>query len=245
MHDFCIVIPARYKSSRFPGKPFADIAGTPMIVRTYQQCIKTVDSSKVFVATDNIKIKELCEKENINVVMTSESCLTGTDRVAEASQKIKSNVYINVQGDEPFLDPMDLEMFINIALKNPDIIHNAYCDIHDEDLFNNFNIPKLVLDKNERLIYMSRAPIPISKSGNFSKAYRQVCMYSFPKKMLDLFSSYKNKTDLEEIEDIEILRFIESGIPIQMIKVSENSIAVDTPNDLKKIHEMIGKGELT
>lgn len=244
MHDFCVVIPARYKSSRFPGKPLVKIAGVPMIVRTYRKCIKKVDSSKVYVATDSVQIKKECEKENIKVVMTSEKCMTGTDRVAEVAQKIKSKLYINVQGDEPFLDPSDLIIFINEACKNPNIIHNAYCEITDRKQFENINIPKLVFDKEKKLLYMSRAPIPLSKSGEYSKAYRQVCMYSFPKKMLDIFASYKNKMPIEEIEDIEILRFIESGIPVQMIKVSENSIAIDTPDDLKRVHAMISDGLL-
>jgi 3-deoxy-manno-octulosonate cytidylyltransferase (CMP-KDO synthetase) len=244
VHDFCIVIPARYESSRFPGKPLVEIGGIPMIIRTYNQCIKSAEPSKVYIATDDDRIHNLCDHHKINVIMTSANCLTGTDRVAEAAKKIDSSIYINVQGDEPFLDPIDLSYFIDESLKNPEIIHNAFCRISDDSQFKNKNIPKVVFDSNQKLMYMSRAPIPITKTGELIQSNRQVCMYSFPKKKLEQFSSYKAKTPLENIEDIEILRFIETGHEIQMIRVSENSIALDTPEDLKTIQEMLVKGIL-
>ena len=161
--NFILVIPARYNSGRFPGKPLADINGLPMIIRTYNQCKKAVDAKKIYVATDDLRIKRLCEKENINVVMTSKKCLTGTDRIAEVSKKIKSDVYINVQGDEPVFNPKDIKNLIKKAKKYPNEIINGYTKIKKEKTFRSGNIPKVVFRKDGRLLYMSRAPIPTTK----------------------------------------------------------------------------------
>ena len=115
---FIVVIPARYKSKRLPGKPLVKIGGLPMIVRTYNQCKKVVKNDQIIVATDSVKIKKVCDEYKINSLITSSKCLTGTDRVAEVAKKINCNFYINVQGDEPFFNPYDLKKLINIAKKN-------------------------------------------------------------------------------------------------------------------------------
>tara|TARA_B110000003_G_C16645798_1_gene531978 strand:- start:116 stop:847 length:732 start_codon:yes stop_codon:yes gene_type:complete len=232
--NYIIVIPARYKSKRLPGKPLANIGGLPMIVRTYNQCKKVVDANKIVVATDSLKIKKICDKYNIRSIITSDKCLTGTDRVAEVAKKINCNFYINVQGDEPFFNPQDLKKLIKEAIKNPKEIINGYTEIKDKKLFFNSSIPKLIFDKNSYLLYMSRGPIPSNKKYNFQKAWRQICAYSFPKKMLEAFSKIKKKTPIESIEDIEILRFLEQGYKVKMIKMSNKSLAVDNKEDLKK-----------
>ena len=232
--NYIIVIPARYKSKRLPGKPLANIGGLPMIVRTYNQCKKVVDANKIVVATDSLKIKKICDKYNIRSIITSDKCLTGTDRVAEVAKKINCNFYINVQGDEPFFNPQDLKKLIKEAIKNPKEIINGYTEIKDKKLFFNSSIPKLIFDKNSYLLYMSRGPIPSNKKYNFQKAWRQICAYSFPKKMLEAFSKIKKKTPIESIEDIEILRFLEQGYKVKMIKMTNKSLAVDNKEDLKK-----------
>ena len=231
---YLIVIPARYKSERLPGKPLADIGGLPMIVRTYNQCKKVVSKDKIIVATDNLKIKKVCEKYKIKTIMTSTKCLTGTDRVAEVSKKINCNFYINVQGDEPFFNPLDLKKLIDEAKKNPNRIFNGYTEIKDKDLFFNSSIPKLVFDKKNYLLYMSRASIPANKKYDFQRAWRQVCAYAYPKKALINFSKDKKKTPIEFFEDIEILRFLELGHKVKMIKMSNKSLSIDTANDLDK-----------
>ena len=114
---YIVVIPARYRSERLPGKPIANIGGLPMIVRTYNQCRKVVSKDKIIVATDSLKIKKVCDKYNINSIITSDKCLTGTDRVAEIARKINCKFYINVQGDEPFFNPSDLKKLIEAAKK--------------------------------------------------------------------------------------------------------------------------------
>tara|TARA_Y100000768_G_C23971591_1_gene680844 strand:- start:1311 stop:2033 length:723 start_codon:yes stop_codon:yes gene_type:complete len=239
MSDFLIVIPARYQSKRLPGKPLINLKGIPMIVRTYNQCKKAVDSSKILVATDNKKIFNLCKKKDINIMMTSKKCLTGTDRIAEVAKKIKKKFYINVQGDEPICNPADIKKIINAAKKNPDLVINGFTEIKDKKMFYSPNIPKVIFRKDGNLLYMSRAPIPSNKKNLFIKAWRQVCIYSFPYKSLKVFSNLKKKTPLEQIEDLELNRFLEIGHKVKMIKLSNKSIAVDTKSDLKKVRKLI------
>ena len=231
---FVVVIPARYKSKRLPGKPLVKIGGLPMIVRTYNQCKKVVKKDQIIVATDSVKIKKVCDEYKINSLITSSKCLTGTDRVAEVAKKINCSFYINVQGDEPFFNPYDLKKLINIAKKKPNEIINGYAEIKDKKLFFSSSIPKVVFDKNGYLLYMSRGPIPSNKKFEFKKAWRQICAYSFPKKTLMNFAKIKNKTPMESFEDIEILRFLELGFKVKMIKMSNKSLAVDNNEDLEK-----------
>ena len=236
--NFLVVIPARYKSSRYPGKPLANILGQSMIKRVYDKCIAAAGKGNVIVATDSKQISDHCNQENINFILTSKKCLTGTDRVAEVAKKKNKFFYINVQGDEPMIKINDLKKVINFAKKNPEKIINAMCKINEKKDFFNLNIPKVVFNKKNNLIYMSRAPIPNNKINQFKKAYKQVCVYSYPKKMLKIFSSV-NKTNNEKIEDIEILRFIDLGYKVKMIEVSESSIAVDTKEDLNKVIKVL------
>ncbi len=231
---YIVVIPARYKSKRLPGKPLAKIGGLPMIVRTYNQCSKVINKNNIIVATDSLKIQKVCEQYNIKSIITSKKCLTGTDRVAEVSKKIKCDFYINVQGDEPFFNPNDLKMLVKEAQKNPKEIINGYTEIKDKKFFFSSSIPKVIFDEKGYLLYMSRGPIPSNKKLEFKKAWRQVCAYSFPRKVLFDFAKSKNKTTIESLEDIEILRFLEKGYKVKMIKMSNKSLAVDNNEDLEK-----------
>ncbi len=236
---FLVVIPARHKSSRFPGKPLALISGLPMIVRTYRQCIKAVSPEHVVVATDDEHIRSVCEGEGIRVVMTSVDCLTGTDRVAEVARIVYADTYINVQGDEPLFNPKDLSALINEAKNNPNEIINGYCQISNETSFLNPSVPKVVIRQDGRLLYMSRGAIPCNKELRFVKAWRQVCAYAFPRASLEAFSSCTRKTELEEIEDIEILRFLELGWDVKMVQMSDASVPVDHPNDVEVIEKLL------
>lgn len=236
---FIIVIPARYNSSRLPGKPLIKIKGIPMIKRTYLQCLKVVDKKKIIIATDDQRIMNYCKRENINSIMTSKKCLTGTDRIAEVAKKIKAKFYINVQGDEPICNPLDLKKLIIKASENTNDIINGYTEIKDTKLFFSPHIPKVAFRKDGRLLYQSRAPIPFNKKKKFVKSWRQVCIYSFPYKALMKFASLKKKTPFEEIEDCELIRFLELGYEIKLIKMSDKSISVDTKDDLKKVSKLI------
>jgi 3-deoxy-manno-octulosonate cytidylyltransferase (CMP-KDO synthetase) len=241
MIDYLLIIPARYQSKRLPGKPLLDIKGIPMVIRTFIQCNKVVPRSKILVATDDKRIQNVCKKNNINTIITSKKCLTGTDRIAEVSKKIKKDFYINVQGDEPICNPADIKKIIKYAKKFPNQIINGFTDIKDKKSFYSANIPKIVFSNDKYLLYMSRAPIPSNKNFFFSKAWRQVCIYSLPYRSLKSYISVKNKTNLESMEDLESLRFLELGYKVKMLKMSNTSIAVDTKEDLIKVRKLIKK----
>ncbi|MDA0119784.1 3-deoxy-manno-octulosonate cytidylyltransferase [Vibrio sp. T11.5] len=240
--EFIVVIPARYKSSRFPGKPLTDISGKSMIRRVWERCCLAVDKQRVYVATDDDRIAAHCAAYGMQYLMTSEECLTGTDRVYEASKIIDAKFYVNVQGDEPLLDPQDILDVVVEANKRPNEVINAMCPIYDEEDFRSPSVPKVVVRPDGRLLYMSRASIPTTKKLEFSKASKQVCIYSFPKEALKVFASVKQKTFVESIEDIEILRFLELGYDVRMIEVSSASIAVDFPEDVSRVEEVISNG---
>ena len=234
-----VIIPSRLSASRLPGKPLLDINGVPMLVRTYNQCRKAVPASKIIVATDDKRIEKVCKKNQINSIITSKKCLTGTDRIAEVAKKIKKSFYINVQGDEPICNPEDIKKIVNFAKRNPNMIVNGYTEIKSKEMFYSPNVPKVVFDKNENLLYMSRAAIPSNKKNVFIKSWRQGCIYSFPYKSLKIFASIKKKTSLESIEDLESNRFLEIGYQIKMLKMSNKSIAVDTKEDLVKVKKLV------
>jgi len=239
--SYIVVIPARYKSSRLMGKPLIDLNGVPMIIRTYRQCLKTVTSDRIYIATDDNRINKICLKEGAQVIMTSSNCLTGTDRVAEVSEKINAETYINVQGDEPIFNPEDLALLIEEIKKYPNDIITGYCEIDNKNVHKDSNVPKVVIRSDGRLLYASRAPIPSNKLNTFQKGWRQVCAYAFPKPTLKIFSSIKKKTELEEIEDIEYLRFLELGLEVRTLKMSKMSLAVDTPEDVIEVKKLISK----
>ncbi len=238
---YYLIIPARFKSKRLPGKPLKDICGIPMIIRTFEQCEKIIDRKKIIVATDNKKIKNLCEKYKIQVIMTSSKCLTGTDRVAEVAKKLRADFYLNVQGDEPLCNPLDIKKILLSAKKYPNSIINGYTSIKNKNEFFSPNIPKVIFRNNGNLLYQSRAPIPTTKKKKFIKAWRQVCIYSLPHKSLMMFEQQKKKTTIENIEDLELLRFLELGFEVKMIKMSNVSVSVDTISSLNLVRKILRK----
>ena len=239
--DFAIVIPARYKSSRFPGKPLVNILGKTMIQHVWERCCLAADKTLVYIATDDKRIRDVAIQFGAQVVMTSDECLTGTDRLAEVNEQIKCDLIINVQGDEPLVHPEDILLIKNAFTKDRQII-NGMSVINTKEEFFSINIPKVVTRINGDLLYMSRSPVPINKSSSFTNSYKQVCIYAFGKEHLKFFRDNKDKTPLESEEDIEILRFLENGFPIKMIEVFNQTYAVDIPDDLKKIEEILKNG---
>jgi 3-deoxy-manno-octulosonate cytidylyltransferase (CMP-KDO synthetase) len=230
-----LIIPARFQSSRFPGKPLTDILGKTMIERVHQRCALAFPADKIYVATEDARIMDFCSSVNLQSVLTSDHCLTGTDRVAETAEIVDADVYINVQGDEPVFNPEDLEVLLEKVKENPNHVYCGYCEIEEDEMFNSRSTPKVVLGLNEQLLYMSRSPIPGNKMGTFGFGYRQVCAYAFPKRALSIFKAFGKKTPLEQEEDLELLRFLEMGYPVQMVRMSKESIAVDHPEDLEKV----------
>ena len=235
-----VVIPARYESSRFPGKPLSIIDGQTMIQHVYERCVKAVGQSLVYVATDSEKIKSCVEEFEGKVIMTSSQCLTGTDRIAEANKVLKLDFIINVQGDEPLTEPDHVATLFEAMKENTSNVLNCFCAISKEETKMS-SVPKVVISNSRRLLYMSRGGIPFDKSLNSQAQHKQVCIYGFSSDHLMAFAEQKHKTYNEESEDIEILRFLDMDIPVQMIEVSSGGIAVDTPEDLIRVKKVFAK----
>lgn len=234
-----VVIPVRFKSSRFPGKPLIDLDGKSMVRRVWDRCVDAVGEDHVFVATDDDRIAAHCREFTEHIVMTSDQCLTGTDRVAEAAGALELDWVINVQGDEPLIEPGDV-LAVQERFEEGDCeVVNAMCPVLSEDEFYSLTVPKVVVDPECRLVYMSRAGIPGNKSGTFTGGWKQVCIYAFSRRALEIFASQARKTPLEEQEDIEILRFLELGFEIRMVKLAQSSIAIDTPEDREKVLKVL------
>jgi 3-deoxy-manno-octulosonate cytidylyltransferase (CMP-KDO synthetase) len=233
--NFAVVIPARFQSSRFPGKPLIDLCGKPMLQHVWERCCEAVGTDKVYVATDNDQIETVVQNFGGAVIRTSSDCLTGTDRLAEANQTLNCDFIINVQGDEPLICPNDIKTVVDAFLEGDGSVVNAMCEITDEREFNSTTVPKVVCDQSGKLLYMSRAGIPLTKEGDFRYAHKQVCIYAFSKEHLNFFLSQQKKTPLESVEDIEILRFLESNYQVQMIKVDSGSMAIDVPEDVERV----------
>jgi 3-deoxy-manno-octulosonate cytidylyltransferase (CMP-KDO synthetase) len=242
--NFIVVIPARFGSKRLPGKPLKKILGVPMVIRTSMQCLKVVKRSQLIVATDDIRIQKCCKKYSINSMLTSKKCKTGTDRVAEVAKKIKVKNYINVQGDEPIFNPIDLKNMIKHAKKNRNKILLGYTKIENKINIGNKNIPKVVFDKNENLLYASRNPIPFVNLNKSYKSWRQVLVYSFPRVEVLKFYNMRKKTFLEEKEDIEILRFLEIGSQVKLVKMTNKSHPVDTMKDLHQVERFLNNEKI-
>jgi len=236
-----IIIPARYGSSRYRGKPLVKILGKEMVIRVADICNK-IKNVKVFIATDSKKIANVVKKYGYKYIFTSSSCLTGTDRVAEASKKIRSKIYINVQGDEPTINPKDIKKVIETKKKFPNHVVCGYDKVHDFENPSSINLPKVVVNSRGELIYISRALVPGKKKISQKIQYhKQVCIYAFNKKQLKKFYSMKRKSETESFEDIEILRFFDLNEKIKMVKLNSNSVAVDEIADVKKAEKLLIK----
>lgn len=228
------VIPARYHSSRFPGKPLVMLKGKPMIIWVAERSSQALGSDNVFVATDDNRIADCVHDYGFKAVMTSENALTGTDRLWEVAQQIDADIYINVQGDEPLLNSDDILKVIKTKENFLGEVVNGMCPIKPGEDAGNPNIPKVVTTEENRMVYMSRLPIPGSKSLENRPPFfwKQVCIYAFTKAELKAFGTFGRKGYLESFEDIEILRFLELEIPIRMVETSATSHAVDVPEDI-------------
>ena len=235
-----IIIPARYGSSRYKGKPLVKILGRELVLRVTDICAKTVGVKNTYVATDDKRIAKKIKSSNYNFILTSKKCLTGTDRVAEASKKIKGKIFINVQGDEPLVNPKDIRKIIKAKKKYPNYVICGYDKIHKLQNPDSANLPKVVVNSENELIYISRSLVPGSKKIIKNKSYfKQVCIYAFNKKELNKFYSLKKKSQVESMEDIEILRFFDLGIKIKMVKLNSNSVAVDEISDVRKAEKIL------
>ena len=232
------IIPCRYQSSRFPGKPLALINGKPMMWHVYQRALESNVLDKVYIATDNERIVEVANEYSLNTVMTSDKHETGTDRVAEAASQIQADYYVNIQGDEPFINPEAIKLVIQAIIGCDDPLvqaANAYTSISDVSDVVDTNNVKVIMDVNQQALAYSRHPIPFPKA-NIAKYDKQLGLYAFKQSGLQVFSE-NSPANLEKIEGVEMYRLLEHGYNIQMVKTNDTSISVDTPSDLKRVQK--------
>lgn len=232
------VIPARYKSSRFEGKPLADILGKPMIQHVYERAIRAKSFDLIVVATDDERIYEAVKKFGGEVVMTSPDCPTGTHRVAEVARRIDCQIVANIQGDEPLLEPEMLDSIVQPLLEDPSIpVCTLVQRITSEEDFRNPNVVKVIVDRQGFAMYFSRAPIPGNKDLSWNpKApmFRHIGLYAYRKEALMWFVNTP-PAPFESAEGLEQLRFLEHGLRIKVVETEHSTIGVDTPADLEKV----------
>lgn len=244
--SFKVVIPARYNSSRLPGKPLIEIEGIPMVIHVARKA-KLSGADEVIIATDDTRIEQTALEYNFNSVLTDINHISGTDRINEVCQKINwsnNTVIVNVQGDEPLIDPFLINQIAEGMIK--DRINYATAAVFFEN-FEDFQNPsnvKVILDKDDYAVYFSRALIPFKKNVqvNFPSDtyYQHIGIYGYTADFLNKFCALP-KSDLEEIEGLEQLRAIENGIKIKIFKYQGNhSTGVDTADDLRRIKKILG-----
>ena len=240
------VIPARYASTRFVGKPLCDIEGRPMIWWVYHACCQVEEFADVIVATDDERIFSVCQRLDMNVRMTSATHKTGTDRLCEVAREVPADLFVNVQGDEPLLEPNVIRSVIPPFHEDNNLqVCNLMTKIDDPCEVVNNTVPKVIVNREGFGVYLTRAAAPYPKGALDVAYYKQVCVYGFTNEALRFFSDYATlhgKARNEEIEDIEILRFIESGIKVRYVEVKTSSIAVDTEKDLEKVRRIVRAG---
>ena len=235
------VIPARYASTRLPGKPLKDICGKPMVWWVYKQAKRVERLDEVYVATDDKRIKIVCESFDIPVIMTASEHPTGTDRLSEVAKKIFADIYVTIQGDEPLLEPNTINTILDVILSEPDIqcatLKTPYKNPVDVV---NGTTPKVVCDTHNDILLFSRAPIPYPKASIDYIFYKPIGVYAFKRETLLLYGTLE-RGNIEKIEDIELLRLIENGIKIRVGDVDSDTVAVDTEKDLLRVRKYIEK----
>ncbi len=235
------IIPARFASTRFPGKPLIDIDGKTMIQRVYEQAIKTTTLTKVVIATDDNRIVDDVIRFGGEYVLTASEHQSGTDRCAEVAKTMPEyDVVINIQGDEPYIDPTQIELLSSCFEDADTQIATLIKEINTEEELHNANIPKVVINNRSEAIYFSRHTIPFVRSAekkdwlNAHKFYKHIGIYGYRRDVL-LSLTQLNPSSLELAESLEQLRWLENGLVIKTKVTTLETIAIDTPEDLRKI----------
>lgn len=240
------VIPARYKSSRFPGKPLVDICGKPMIYWVYRQAMKVQEFDEVYVATDDERIRAACDQYGMKVIMTSDKHNTGSDRVAEVAEKTDGDLYVNVQGDEPVINPEMIREVISIFQEDETVYFGSLKkEITNPDEIRATSTVKVVTDDKGDAMYFSRSVIPSNlKDGKLARVFRHVGIYAYKKEFLLKFAAME-QTELELGEGIEPLRAMQKGYKMRLKETTYSSIGVDLPEHVALVEQIVQKNNLT
>ncbi|MBU1487366.1 3-deoxy-manno-octulosonate cytidylyltransferase [bacterium] len=228
------IIPARYGSTRFPGKPLALINDKPMIWHTYERALKAKRIDELIVATDDDHIFEVVKNFGAEAVLTFTIFKSGTDRVAAVARDIEADIIVNIQADEPFIDPSSIDKAIEAAAEDPLVLVSTLkCRIKKEEELTDPNVVKVVTNKKGEALYFSRAPIPYCFREN-RLYYKHIGLYVFRRDFLFAFTDLPPSA-LEETEGLEQLRILENGYPIKVVETEYEGIGVDTKEDLEKV----------
>lgn len=245
-----VVIPARLNSSRLPNKVLLDLKGKTVVQRVYEQCLKAKNIDEVYIATDSIEVQNSCKNFTQNIIMTKDTHESGTDRIAEAVETIECDIVINVQGDEPFIDPNLIDGLVNCFENVKTQMASAMHKISKVIDLKNYNIVKVTIDKDYNALYFSRSAIPHYRDDwellinhhesipESLKFFRHLGIYGYTKEFLIDYSKMK-PSFLESVEKLEQLRVLENGYKIKMIETNYNSIGIDTIEDYNKALEFI------
>ncbi|GAA2651444.1 3-deoxy-manno-octulosonate cytidylyltransferase [Streptomyces aculeolatus] len=232
------VIPCRWGASRFPGKPLAILGDKPLLWHVHQRCLEAKRLDGAVVATDDERIEAACHDLGIECIRTGKH-RTGTDRVAEAAGRLPAEAYLNVQGDEPFISPTAIDAVSQALGHLPPGTHavNAYTELVDAGAVLDHNVVKVVVTAQNEALMFSRQPIPYPK-GDRPKYLRQLGLYGFTSAALQCFRQLQ-QGPLERVEGVEMLRYVEHGHTVRMISVTDDGVAVDTPEDLARAESLL------
>jgi 3-deoxy-manno-octulosonate cytidylyltransferase (CMP-KDO synthetase) len=247
MDEAIVVIPARYGSTRLPGKALAEIEGKALVLHAYDRAKLSTLASDCLVATDDERIKDACDKHGARVMMTSVDHLSGTDRMAEVAAKTDAEIYINVQGDEPLVDPEAVDLLIEMMRDDPSIRMGTLKRPYENyDDFVSPNLARVVCDADDFALYFSRAAIPHMTRQEFETtdkrrlAFKHIGIYSFRRDFLIEFSQMSPSL-LEKAERLEQLRALEAGVRIKALTTAYESISVETPADLERVRALFAR----
>jgi 3-deoxy-manno-octulosonate cytidylyltransferase (CMP-KDO synthetase) len=233
------VLPARYGSTRFPGKPLASISGRPLIEWVYRGALLVRGADRVIVATDDERIVEIVRGFGGEAVMTREDHVTGTDRVAEVARRLRSPILVNLQGDEPVFDPRMVERMVDRLVRDASVdIVTACHQIHSVKEYQSPHAVKVAVDRRGHALYFSRSPIPDGGLAT-GTAYRHVGVYAFRREALARFARLP-RSPLEIAERLEQLRALENGMRIGVVETKRATVGVDVPADIKNVERAVG-----
>lgn len=237
------VIPSRYGSTRFPAKPLSDICGKPMVWYVYQQALKANGISEVYVATDDQRIVDVCNKYGMNVIMTSAEHKTPNDRVHEVSTKIDADIYVCINGDEPLIEPAVIERALPEE-KDMDDLEYFYSNVittisNPVEVVDPTNI-KAIVNAQGDAMWASRSPIPYPK-GNMEFEYKKIVgIAAFSKKALQFYVDTP-RSQVEFTEELDLYRFLENGKKVKLKEIECHTLSVDTPKDLERVRAVMAE----
>lgn len=237
------VIPARYGSTRFPGKPLALLKGKPILQWAVEGARTSQKLQKVYVATDDKRIQELCEKIQVECLMTRSDCPTGTDRLFEATRDLDFDVVLNIQGDEPLINQSYIDPLAQAFLQQPNLDMATLAHPLSREDLDNKNAVKVIINKQQQAIYFSRFAIPYSRetelgNGPLQTAMKHIGLYGYTREFLQKFCS-SPQAEIEKFESLEQLRALYLGATIKVLSVEKPTYGVDTLEDLQKLEALL------